>query len=430
MIKHRYGGCATCHADPSGGELLTLYGRAQGDLLLRFRYSADQLSGQASDPGESDDFRTFDTFDEDLPETEGAEGEAGTGVEGAKRGKVHESEQRSVTEEEDESSDAARFLWGLVELPQSLLLGGAYRHMFLYEPEAGLELFPMQIDLWGRVAFGDLLVAASLGISKVPFGSPHARAAQLTAGQGDTINVISRTHWVGYNLSESVMVRAGRLNLPFGVRIPEHTMWVREATRTDRDSDQQHGLAIAFSRLRSRGEAMLILGNYQIGPDRFRERGYSLYIEGMISDSSAFGASSLFTRAEQDAITLDEEPMVRHAHGIFTRLTVLDPMVLLGEFNLLMHSRRDTGYVGFAQLDYEIQQGLHFLLTGEVLDSGFQTGAIEGRPEQRRAGLGLPRWGGWVSVDWFFLPHLEARVDLVIRQTSPEQLLAQLHLYL
>ena len=38
MIRHDYTGCATCHADPSGGGLLTLYGRAQSDLLLRMRY--------------------------------------------------------------------------------------------------------------------------------------------------------------------------------------------------------------------------------------------------------------------------------------------------------------------------------------------------------------------------------------------------------
>ena len=38
MIKHGYSGCAVCHADPSGGELLTEYGRVQSDLLLRMRY--------------------------------------------------------------------------------------------------------------------------------------------------------------------------------------------------------------------------------------------------------------------------------------------------------------------------------------------------------------------------------------------------------
>ena len=40
MIRHDYTGCATCHVDPSGGGVLTAYGSAQGDMLLRTRYGA------------------------------------------------------------------------------------------------------------------------------------------------------------------------------------------------------------------------------------------------------------------------------------------------------------------------------------------------------------------------------------------------------
>jgi len=38
MIKHGYASCPVCHADPSGGELLTAYGRVQSDELLRMTY--------------------------------------------------------------------------------------------------------------------------------------------------------------------------------------------------------------------------------------------------------------------------------------------------------------------------------------------------------------------------------------------------------
>ncbi|MBP9112990.1 MAG: hypothetical protein KBF88_09300, partial [Polyangiaceae bacterium] len=34
MIRHEYTSCNACHADPSGGSLLTEYGRAQGVTLL------------------------------------------------------------------------------------------------------------------------------------------------------------------------------------------------------------------------------------------------------------------------------------------------------------------------------------------------------------------------------------------------------------
>src|SRR5687768_501307 len=63
MIRHGYGGCVTCHADPSGGELLTPYGRVQGDLILRMRYGKDTVSAAASEQSSSTSFDSFDSFD-------------------------------------------------------------------------------------------------------------------------------------------------------------------------------------------------------------------------------------------------------------------------------------------------------------------------------------------------------------------------------
>src|SRR5262249_37407470 len=40
MIRHGYPQCASCHTDPSGGTLLTRYGRAQSELLLSSRWGA------------------------------------------------------------------------------------------------------------------------------------------------------------------------------------------------------------------------------------------------------------------------------------------------------------------------------------------------------------------------------------------------------
>ena len=40
MIRHQYQGCVPCHADPSGAGLLTDYGRAMGENVLRTRYGS------------------------------------------------------------------------------------------------------------------------------------------------------------------------------------------------------------------------------------------------------------------------------------------------------------------------------------------------------------------------------------------------------
>ncbi len=96
-------------------------------------------------------------------------------------------------------------------------------------------------------------------------------------------------------------------------------MWVRAATRTDRESDQQHGVAFAYNGDVFRGELMGIAGNYQINPDRFRERGYSGYLEWMLADQAAVGVSSLVTYARADQSTLETAGTLRQAHGLFAR---------------------------------------------------------------------------------------------------------------
>ena len=414
MIKHGYGGCPVCHADPTGGELLTKYGRDMGDQFLRMRYGA---SGGASDSGSTGtDFSGFDDFD-DFDDTSAKPAE-----------EVKEEEAPKEEVKPAEPSTFPDFMFGLVPLPDPLLMGGSVRVAWTLR-DGDFRIFPMQLDVYGQLRLGDFRAGGSLGVSKVPAGSPHARAAQITTGQEDQWNLISRTHWVGMDfLNQEITLRGGRLNLPFGLRIPEHVMWVREATRTDRESDQQHGLALAYNGADLRGEIMAIAGNYQINPDLYRERGYSLYLEYMTSSRAAVGVSSMVTKASTDRIYLEDD-VLRMVHGAFLRGTLGDDFVLLAEADLLKRSKADMGYVGMLQLDYEPTQGLHFIATGEVLDQGYPEG---GGPTAlpRSDGMGKPKLGVWGSVAWFFYTHFDVRVDAIKRQTEPFTLLGQLHVYL
>jgi hypothetical protein len=96
----------------------------------------------------------------------------------------------------------------------------------------------------------------------------------------------------------------------------------------------------------------------------------------------------------------------------------------MAEADLLVRSRRALGYVGLVQVDYEVLRGIHAIATGELLDSG----AADGAPA--RQGAGKPRTGGWLSAQWFFLPHFDVRIDAIIRHSDPFQLFTQLHVYL
>jgi hypothetical protein len=370
MIRHGFAKCESCHTDPMGGETLTAFGRVMSQESLSTRW--DQR-----DP-----------------------------------------------------SSASELLFGIPE-PKELRIGGSFRMMdALYEfPYKGapsnFEAFPMQLDVYGQATLFDRLkLGGSIGVSRITEGRAQGRAAQLTTGDKDkNLNLLSRTHWIGYDVTDDLMIRAGRLNLPFGIRMPEHTMWVRDnsATRTDRESDQQHGVAVDYSAGRWRGELMGVLGNYQISPDKYRERGYSLYAEYLIEPKLAVGVSSLITHAKADRYT--NLPLTRQAHGITGRYSPVVPLVFLLEGDVLLQDGKGAGYVGMLQGDYEIIQGLHGMLTGQILDQGKPNGSGSS------SGQGSPKLGGWVTLAWFFYTHFDLRVDFIANQDAPMELLSQVHWY-
>jgi hypothetical protein len=472
MIKRGYPSCPACHADPSGGELLTAYGRMISTLTLSTDWSGSGGSGRndnglerkitlrrpesfaagakaagddkAKAAATGDKVKSEEvTLDDDAPAAAGdaKEGDAKAGD--AKEGDAKEGEGDKPAEEAPAPAAAAssdsgeskfpNFMFGLFDLPDWLLLGGAYRHMNIL-PLGGdgkFRTFPMMLDVYGMAQFGAFRVGGSLGGARVAAGSPYARRAQITANQGDQWNLISRTHYIGYDILPELTVRAGRLNLPFGVRIPEHTMWVRQATNTDRESSQEHGVALAYVGEKLRGEVMGIAGNYQMNPDKYRNRGYSGYLEYATSSSAAFGVSSLTTFTGADRDTNAPLKTVHQVHGAMARVGFGEKFAILTEFDGIFTSRRAAGYVGFFQFDAEAIQGVHVLLTGELLDQGYPTPVVNATTTVERVpGLGKPKVGGWASLAWFVYSHFDVRFDLIKRTSEDVSLLGQLHVYL
>ncbi len=336
MIRHDYTGCATCHVDPSGGGVLTEYGAAQGDILLRTHY-----------------------------------GSAGSG----------------------DTSNSAGFLWGAVHPPAWFLPSGSVRTLAI-ETKTGngkylRDLVLMQADLRAAIVSGGFRAYASLGFVNV-----DDPAASVSGG------FVSREHWLGwaFGKDDAFLVRAGRINVPFGIRQIEHTLLVRASTRTDLNDTQQHGVALSYNADQLRGEVLAIAGNYQVAPDAFRERGYAGYAEYAPLSSAAFGVSSLVTHAARDLYLL--LPNTRQAHGVFTRLAPVSPLALLFEADLVAQSALSaTGYATMLQADVEPIQGVHLIASGENMHSG-------------ATGSGTS-WGGWLGAGWFFAPHADARFDFV-----------------
>jgi len=467
MIKHGYSNCGACHSDPSGGELLTVYGRAMSEAFLSSKFGGDSESSaeswerrqmarfgkaasaklakpakpDADEEDEAEEEEAEESADDaKKPAAKGDEEDAGNAEEGEGEESSEAAAPASETEEPASERSFADPFFGLFGLPEAILLGGSVRLATIYNDEADTKIrpFPMQLDLYGELRVSQSFRGqASIGVSKVKAGSPHGRAAQITTNQGDGYRLISRTHWLAFDFGGgNHTIRAGRMNLPYGVRIPEHTMWVRERTETDRESDQQHGLSLAMNFEKVRFELMGIAGNYQSSPDEFRERGYSGYLEMMIGDRAAFGLSSLVTYAKNDRLSpSDNRSTTRQAHGAFFRTGIGEMLAVLGEVDLVTRSRKELGYTGFLQLDFEFAQGLHLLGTVEAANTNFPsnprtvvgTAFVE---QERLPGTGERQMGYWAGAQWFFAPHFDVRVDAMFRQEEPMQILGQLHVYL
>ena len=84
---------------------------------------------------------------------------------------------------------------------------------------------------------------------------------------------------------------------------------------------------------------MGIAGNYQISPDKFRERGYSLNAEYLLGLRTTIGVSSLVTHAADDRFLQNGKPQTRQAHGVTARLVPMNDIAILAEVDVLAGSQ-------------------------------------------------------------------------------------------
>jgi hypothetical protein len=379
MIRHDYTGCAVCHVDPSGAGLLTDYGRAQSVLLMQMNY-----------------------------------GSPFTG---------------------DEAPSYSKFAFGLVPLPDWLLAQVTFRgaEFWLSDTTPGTAGSPsttisqqmfimMLLDARAELKLGIFRAGGSLGWGTTPFTLPAA----IVSNQAGTNELLARDYWVGLQLDDSLLLRLGRINLPFGLRNVEHTAWVRNNTLTDINYSQQSGFSVAFDNGHVRSEVLAILGNLNVTPDAYRQRGFSGLVEVPVAERAAIGFSALVTRAELS--TSSPSPSLRQVYAVFSRWAPVEPVVLLVEGDVFINNALGSGVLQtnaatWLQLDWEPLQGLHFAPAVETLNS---------------YGVNGTGVGTWMTIDWFCLPHTDIRLDGVYRYqpsaASPASnvftFLIQLHTYL
>jgi len=260
----------------------------------------------------------------------------------------------------------------------------------------GPTFIPMLAEVGGAVALG-----------------PWMFYGTITAKKQAGYLLTSREHWLKYQASSGLDVRLGRMVLPFGIRQPDHTQYVREDFEFDK-YDQSYGLEVDF-----RGGAWSVFGNLFAGdltgrPPERQERGAVVTVSRELGDAAALGISALASLSTARS---------RLAGSLFGRFGLGSSAYVLAEVAAQQFAAQDNddtlstlaeylrlGWFVRPEMDLYVEAGNRSLLDADGLT-------------KTRAGLGL----NWQLLRWFeFAPQLlvEARSDLPPRMLA----LAQLHL--
>jgi len=140
----------------------------------------------------------------------------------------------------DESGDTislggdGAFLHGLVPMPSWLALGGDFRFAVINNQVGSPDgsetaAFPMQADLYARVALGE---AWSINVIGGARGIVRPDDPSLPGRLGTTIDrFMSREHYIMWRPSATgPYARVGRFFAPYGLRFAEHVYYVRRYT--------------------------------------------------------------------------------------------------------------------------------------------------------------------------------------------------------
>lgn len=265
----------------------------------------------------------------------------------------------------------------------------------------GPAVIPMNTELGGAVAVGRFIA----------YGAVSARKQYSEDG---SFLLFSREHWLGYRAGAGLDIRVGRMVLPFGIRQPDHTQYVREDFGFDK-YDQSYGLEVDVQRDGWSLFANVFAGDLTQTTSERQERGAvvtpvlelgggaALGLSALASVSSAYnrGAGSLFGRASLgDSTYVMAEVALQH----------LDAKDSDSKLSTIAEYLR-AGWFIRPEMDLYLEAGHRALLNTDGLTKG-------------RVGLGL----NWQLFHWFELaPQVvgETRSDLPSRVIA----MAQLHLF-
>ena len=230
---------------------------------------------------------------------------------------------------------------------------------------------------------------------------------------GAALVPFSREHWLGYAFSNQLWIRAGRLVLPFGIRTPDHTQYVRQDFGFDK-WDQSYSAEIDWV-----GDDLTLSGSFFIGdlvdePRRLRPIGGVLRSTYVFGDIAELGASGLISKSSA---------VERVAGSVFARVNPFRTTYVVAEGAL----QRET----LRALDESVSTHAAYLRAGwfvqPELDLFSEAGYRDLSGDLDLSRYRLAVGANWQALQWFEL------IPQVMTEHIPDigndfTLMAQLHL--
>jgi len=314
------------------------------------------------------------------------------------------------------------FLHGAVELPTSLALGvdlrGAVLQHHAGNPEGPTTaIFPMQADLQFRLAFAESFsLAATVGYRGQARNSP-AGLGNENFYPASADRVISREHYLMWRSGAlGPYVRAGRFFAPYGLRLAEHTTYVR----------RDNGFNLLYETYGLSGGVVQNEWELHVTafiPDILRsfggqEKGAAAMFEKRLADAFALGVDA--------RLGLGDAGAKRYGGGLFGKAYVAPiKTIFMAQGDIVQvqgaSGAASTQLIGYVGPTIMPLRGLWLGGYAEV----FQT-------DIKVKGTATTSLNG--QLNWFPYPHfelvLQARMQSPQQQEAAKTVMAQLHYFL
>lgn len=267
------------------------------------------------------------------------------------------------------------FLYGAFKMPEWLNLLGDLRAIQTYRDTATVtraKFIFMQADLEAGVRYGKTTVVATVG-----------RQDSMSFNHSPSASILSRRHYLHYQATDYMTVRAGKFFPAVGINFPDHF----QPTRRDLGFDEG-------------GETY----NAELG---YQGDSFDAYVTGIfgrpedsaLNKDSGLGLRGSVFLADTHKVGLSYFGGVgtaagRHFGGPFFVVSFLPSLYVMGEVDVQRQTTGVTGMVDYARLNFEPYKGVNFYLTQEFSKLDFKD------PLNVTDAYG-------VGFQWFPRPHME-----------------------